>query len=362
MTRLFRYLLTALCLLSMPLGAGAAEQAWPPLIGADGTAMIPAQASPYMPGPRQVKVYVTYPDGKIDRIKATTGLMLSIHNWGGTGARGTARPGFLAENYDVVVINVDYVQSGKYDRSIPYDFGYLQALDALRALWWVYDGLTQADRDFNRGRIYSTGGSGGGNITLMVNKLAPRTFACIIDCSGMARLTDDIAFGLDGGSRLNAGYQRDPKHPHHLTRDAQLLRFVGYPPHLKTMRALGNRCKVVISHGSADHVCPIEDAREMARNMKRAGFDVEAHFITKKDLDGKVFQNTGHGVGNRTLIVDAFAGKYLRPDGDDVLVRSYPCDFDLRDEKVRYAGPNGAFVISYCAGYPVGRFEPNKKP
>ena len=40
---------------------------------------------------------------------------------------------------------------------------------------------------------------GGGNITLMVNKLAPRTFAAAIDMSGMARLTDDIAFNLPGG-------------------------------------------------------------------------------------------------------------------------------------------------------------------
>lgn len=357
MTHRYRTILTTVCLLSLPLSVSRADEAWPKLMTAGGTVMIPAQPSPYTPGPRQVKVYVTYPGGKLDGVTSTTGLMLSIHNWGGTGARGTADPGFLAKNYNVVVINVDYLQSGKYDRSIPYDFGYLQALDALRALWWVYDGLTKACRDFNRGRIYSTGGSGGGNVTLMVNKLAPRTFACIIDCSGMARLTDDIAFGLDGGSRLNAGYHRDPGHPHHLTKDAQLLRFVGYPPHLKTMRKLGNRCKVIISHGSADHVCPIEDAREMAANMKQAGFDVEAHFITKKDLDGKVFKNTGHGVGDRTRIVDTFAGKYLRPDSDAALVRPYPCDFELRDEKVRYAGPNGVYVISYKAGYPVGRFE-----
>ncbi len=353
-TRAYRLLFVFVLASSVAVAQGAE---WPVLPKADGTTMIPAQDSPYHPTPRQVKVYITYPGGSVEHVKPTTGLMLSIHNWGGTGARGTASPKYLVKNYDVVAINVDYLQSGKYDRSVPYDFGYLQALDALRALWFVCNGLEKAGKAFHRGRIYSTGGSGGGNVTLMVNKLAPRTFACIIDCSGMARLTDDIAFGLDGGSRLDAGYKRDPSHPHHLTKDAQLLRFVGYPPHLRKMKALGNACKIIISHGSSDHVCPIEDAREMAANMKEAGLDVEAHFITKADIDGKVIQNTGHGVGNRTLIVDKWAGKYLRPDSPQAAVREGKCDFALRDEKVRYAGPNGAYVISYKAGYPVGRFE-----
>ncbi len=334
---------------------------WPALPTRNGTVTVPAQASPHLPGPRQVKVYLTYPGGSLDNVKPSTGLMLSLHNWGGTGARGTADPKFLARRYDVVTINVDYLQSGKYDRSLPYDFGYLQALDALRALYFVFDGLDKLGKPFARGRIFATGGSGGGNVTLMVNKLAPRTFACIIDCSGMARLTDDIAFGLPGGSRLDAGYKRAPGSRHHLTPDAQAVRYVGHPKHLATMRALGNTCKVIVSHGSKDNVCPIEDAREMVKNMQAAGVDVEAHFIAKPDIDGKVIRDTGHSVGDRTLIVDRFAGKYLSPGGSASLVRKGKSDFELRDQKVRYATSNGAYVISYKAGYPVGRFERTQK-
>jgi len=337
--------------------AHAAAETWPDLPVRDGTVMVPAQASPYVTGPRRVKVYLTYPGGSVEHVKPTTGLMLSLHNWGGTGARGTADPKFLAKRYDVVAINVDYLQSGKYDKSIPYDFGYLQALDALRALYLVFDGLNRLGRPFARGRIFATGGSGGGNVTLMINKLAPRTFACIIDCSGMAKLSDDIAFGLPGGSRLNAGYTRDPRSPHHLTKDAQLLRFVGHPGHLAAIKALGNACKVIVSHGSTDNVCPIEDAREMVKNMQAAGIDVEAHFITQSDIDGKVIKDTGHSVGHRTLIVEKFAGRYLSPNSPTALVRKGKCDFELRDEKVRYATPNGAYVLSYQTGYPVGRFE-----
>lgn len=349
-----RYL-ALLALVCLPAQSQAAS--WPVLPAKNGSVMLPAQESPHRPGPRRIKVYVYYPGQSINGVNAKTGLMLSLHNWGGTHARGTADPAFLVERYNVVAICVDYLQSGKRGKTEPYDFGYLQALDALRALWFVFDGLDRQDKPFARGRIFSAGGSGGGNVSLMVNKLAPRTFACIIDCSGMAKLSDDIAFNLPGGSRLDACWKREPDSAHHLTKDAQALRFVGNPQHLVKMKSLGNACKIVVSHGSQDLVCPIEDAREMVRNMKAAGLDVEAHFITKADFEGKIITNTGHSVGNRTLIVDKFAGRYLSRAGPSALSRSGKCDFELRDETVRYATPNGAYVISYKVGYPVGRFE-----
>ena len=40
----------------------------------------------------------------------------------------------------------------------------------------------------------------------------------LVDFSGMASLTDDIAFHLPGGSRLDAGYSQDPKSPNRLTQ------------------------------------------------------------------------------------------------------------------------------------------------
>lgn len=346
----------ALTLMSAACCLAAGEPPWPALPKADGDVVIPAQEWPAMPGPRTVKVYIRYPGGALKNVRRTTGLMLSNHNWGGTRWSGTVNPKTLANRYNVVGISLDYLQSGKRDKTIAYDFGYLQALDALRALGFVYNGLVKRRVAFARGRIYATGGSGGGNVSLMVNKLAPRTFACIIDMSGMARLTDDIAFGLPGGSSLNAGYSKDPKNPNHLTVDAQALRWPGHPTHLKRMKRLGNTCKVIISHGTTDGACPCDDAREMAANMKAAGLDVEPHFITKADCDGKPLANTGHSVGNRTQICFHWGDKYLKPDSPTAIVRKGRTDFDLRDEKVRFRTPNGGTIISYKAGYPVGRF------
>jgi hypothetical protein len=124
------------------------------------------------------------------------------------------------------------------------------------------------------------------------------------------------------------------------------------------MKRLGNSCKIVVVHGTEDRTCPIEDAQEMVASMKKAGLDVEAHFLTKQHLDGKVFTSAGHGLGNRTEIVFKVADRYLLPDGTDARVRKGPNDFACRDAKVEYAVPNGRFVISYETGIPIGRFEP----
>ena len=346
------------CRCALALTATAAQ--WPPLPERDGQIVIPAQEWPHQPGPREVKVYIHYPNGALDQVGPGTGLMLTLHNWGGTGARGTADPQALAGRYDVIAIAVDYLQSGPYeiDSGIPYDCGYLQALDALRALYSLYHGLDVARRPFDRTRLYATGGSGGGNVALMANKLAPRTFACIVDMCGMAKLSDDIAFGLPGGTLLNAGYIRDPDDPRHLSEDAQLIRFLGYPPHAAVMKQLGCAAKIIVVHGANDDVCPVADAREMATGLREAGLHVEPHFITESDLDGKVLTSSGHPLGDRTRIVFRFADQYLLPASPKAAKRPGPSDFERPADPVRYPTPNGAYVIDYAEGYPVARFEP----
>jgi len=338
----------------------------PALPAANGTVIIEAQEWPAKPGPRTIQTYIYYPDKQLSSVNESTGLMLCLHNWGGTGAIGAPDPIAVADRYNVIAICVDYLQSGKWDPAagLPYDFGYLQALDALRALHHVFDALDASKIPFARGRIYACGGSGGGNVSLMANKLAPRTFACIVDISGMAKLTDDIAYGLPGGSELNAGYKKkEVSHqstngnPRALTAGAQELRYVGNPTHLKTMTESGSRATVVVIHGADDTVCSVEDVREMVGNMKQAGIDVMPHFITKQDIDGKRIKDTGHSIGDRTGLLFHYADDFLQPGSAKLRVREGKIDFELRDEVVRYETTDGAYVISYLDGAPVGRFE-----
>lgn len=352
--------LAATLALILAPGLAAADERWPALPEKDGAVELPAQEWPHRRGPRTVRVRVHYPTGTRAGVGPDTGLMLTLHNWGGTDCAGTASPAVLARELNVVALCVNYLQSGPADAvdgPEPYDYGYLQALDALRALAFARDALIKRGKPFAEGRTYCTGGSGGGNVTLMANKLAPRTFACAVDLCGMAKLSDDIAYNLPGGSTLNARYSRDPKNRNHLTLDHQELRFVGHPDHLGEMNRLGNAAKLVVVHGVDDATCPFADAEEMVGWMRRARLDVEPHFVTKSDLDGTVFTSSGHPLGDRTEIVLKVAGKYLRPGGADALVRRGKSDFERRDE-VRYRTSGGSFVISYAAGYPVGRFEP----
>jgi poly(3-hydroxybutyrate) depolymerase len=358
---------TVLCaVLIFGSGFVFADDVWPELPTKNATVSIPTQEWPQKPGPRTVDISIHYPGGTLDSVAKSTGLMLTLHNWGGNDCAGTANPDALAKRLDVVAICVNYLQSGRQasvEDPEPYDFGYLQGLDALRALWFVFDGLKQKEMPFESGRMFATGGSGGGNVTQMVNKLAPRTFACIIDMCGMAKLSDDIAFNLPGGSGLNARWSRDPDSPNWLSPAAQEIRFIGNPAHLAVTRQLKNACKIVVVHGVDDTTCPYEDKKELVENMQAAGLDVQPHFITKDDLDGKVLTSSGHALGNRTEIVFQVAGKYLETGHRGTSrKRRGTSDFEKGDAAIGYPVTGGEYVISYAAGYPVSYFVSNEWP
>lgn len=190
----------------------------------------------------------------------------------------------------------------------------------------------------------------------MANKLAPRTFTCVIDMCGMKRLTDDIAFNLPDGSSLNARWSRDPRHPHYLSADAQEIRFVACPEHLWLMKRLGCTAKVLSVHGIED-LPTFHDAEEMVRLMRGYQVDVEPHFISARDVDGKVFTTARHALGDRTEIVLKLGAEYLgQPASTRYLRRTCTPDFDRREE-VAFRTSHGSYVISYASGYPIGRFQ-----
>lgn len=329
---------------------------YPPLPTKNGSVVLPAKKSPYHKGDRTIKVYIYYPKKSLSGVNATTGLFLTLHNWGGTEVRGAPAPTILADRYNTICIGVDYLQSGESTVE-PYDFGYLQSMDALRALQYVYAALEKEKIAFSKQRIYCCGGSGGGNITQMANKFAPRTFACVVDLSGMASLTDDIAYFLPGGSILNARYSKIPESPAYLEKHMQEIRDIGNPKHLALQKKMGNSTKIVVIHGVDDKYCLASDKKRVVANMKAAGLDVDAHFIEKKDIDGKIIINTRHSVGNRTKLLIKFADKYFSEKSGE-MKKNGKVDFELKNEKIKYETSNGHYLISYKNGYPVGKFVP----
>ena len=114
-----------------------------------------------------------------------------------------------------------------------------------------------------------------------------------------------------------------------------------------------------IVHGVDDKLF-VNEVHELVENMQAAGHDVEPHFITKELVDGKIFTTTGHALGDRTLIVQQVAEKYLLPSSPEALHRAGETDFERPDESVRYPTSGGVWTISYSQGYPIGRFDPKR--
>lgn len=336
---------------------------WPQLPSGNGTVTIQVRDEPAGPE-RPLAVHLRYPSRPgakpaLGNVTAGTGLMLVLHNWGGTVFEGAPNPEVLAADYDVVAIGVTYYQSG--DRGIgtepaPYDFGYLQAMDALRALHYVYTSLRTAGHEFAARRIYGCGGSGGGNVIEMANKFAPRTFACIVDLSGMGSLTDDMAYNLPGGATLNARYSRDPASPSFLAPGGRQIRDLGNPAHLAIQKQAGCTCKIVMIHGADDAACPADDKRRVADAMRAAVLDVVPHILTKDDIDGALVKNSGHSIGDRTALLQKFAGEFLTPGLPTHCELRGPCDFD-RGEAVTFPTSDGEYRITYGPNGPAIRFD-----
>ncbi|EDL59922.1 hypothetical protein [Gimesia maris] len=73
----------------------------------DSSFSISTQEWPFQPGPRTVKVYLYYPGKELKNVNAETGLMLNLHNWGGTNTSGAGNPAVLTRELNVIVISVD---------------------------------------------------------------------------------------------------------------------------------------------------------------------------------------------------------------------------------------------------------------
>lgn len=314
-----------------------------------------AQEWPIMPGERTVKMYVREPDNGVNK---NTGFMLLLHNWGGSYKQTAEWCDTLANLYNVVAISVDYLQSNevKLSPGIPYDHGYLQAMDCIRAIYVVRKKLLDAGVVFNENRYYAAGGSGGGNVSLMCNKFAPHTFACTLDMCGMPGLTAEIAFGKGG---LNAGYSNDPASQSFLSADMSEIRNPGNPVHLKIQYAANPGNKVIIVHGIDDKSCSAADKIQIFHNLVSAGFKPDGHFLTEWSvLNQPGVQTTNHTIGNRLTVIQSFGNDYFLPAPKGRLAAS-TCDKNdfQRGGKISYPTSGGNYIIDYSQDMPIIKFE-----
>ncbi len=318
-----------------------------------------AQEWPLEPGERRVQMWVDEPSSGPD---CNTGLMLVLHGWGGTYREDTytAFCRFAADRYNVIAVSVNYLQSGaewveRCDK--PYDHGLLQAMDCIGALYTVRKQLLTIGVPFSEKRIYSVGGSGGGNCTQMALKLAPHTFACGVDKCGMPGLTDSIAYGTgEYGSHLDAKYSRCPGTANYLTHDMQEIRDFGNAQHCKLLHEANPDLQIVIIHAMGDCVCPVVPKIMQFHNIVQAGIMVDGRFLSEYDIDGDAVEDIGHSIGPWCKLIPKFADDYLLENGRLAKATSGNNDF-MRCGTVEYPTTNGRYIVDY-RGYPFIEFVP----
>lgn len=301
---------------------------------------------------RSVEAHISYPGAGINE---NTGMMLVSHNWGGTWEMCWYWCQVLSAKFNLICIDTDYYQTGPWDPKGPaYDFGVLQSIDCLRVLYELRKYMKDNNIAYNRRRIYAAGASGGGNVSQMLNKLAPHTFGCIIDLCGMPGLTDKVAYGES--PRLDAGYSRDPEHPNYLAKHMQEIRDYGNPEHLAIQYQYNPESQVVIVHGVDDDYCCCADKVGIFGNMLRAGFKPEGYFITPGMVDGIVVTDTGHPIGDRAYVIAKFGQKFIAEKGEFVKLLE-ASDFD-RQSVIQYPVTGGTYQIDYSNGAPSIAFLP----
>ena len=199
------------------------------------------------------------PDGR-------TGLMVVLHGWGGHYHQYDECCPDWADRFNLVTLQVNYRKSG--DGSPVYDFGKYQAIDVLRAMDYVLSTYR-----LNPGRIIGWGGSGGGDVILQAGKMAPNTFACIVECAGITKPTN--------ASDLVAGYTTDPAGGWQAValgagRSYTVAEYQVRNPQYHT-RLLDTR--IAVLHGDSDEVVSVRHACDMVEALRRSGKDVSLDII-----------------------------------------------------------------------------------
>ena len=206
-----------------------------------------------------------------------TGLMVVLHGWGGDYTQYDASCRSWVEMYNVITLQVNYRDSG--DGSAIYDFGKYQAIDVLRAMDYVLSAYP-----INTRRIIGWGGSGGGDVILQVAKMAPHTFACIMEVAGITKPTD--------AADTDAGYTTDPAGGWQAMALGPGKSYTVPEYQLRSPQHYADlfNAPIIILHGDDDDVVSVQHAHDMAAALTDAGKQVSLHLIA----------GGNHGFGSAT--------------------------------------------------------------
>lgn len=249
------------------------------------------------------------------------------------------------------------------------NFGVLQALDHLSVLG---DILTRGPA-FDASAIIAFGSSHGGYIAHLMAKIAPRSLSAVFDNSSYTQPPYNylgLGVGAEFLAQLNglvveceieSGWTLSNRNaPNAYTRDADLIRDVGFAPHLTAMRDAAGDAPALfrMSNAAIDAVSPPEIKLRQARALRAAGFDARLDMIAQDQIDGVVFKRLVHGL-------DASLGKLFERWSGDLGCRLGSLDCVLGSE-MTYQCIDRAYRFShsqkppFVSGATFDLFAPNE--
>lgn len=185
------------------------------------------------------------------------------------------------------------------------EMGLCQAMDHLRALQVLQDILKQNGRAYRQDRIYIYGQSHGAYLAYLCNRLAPEIFSGIIDNSAYL-----MPYYLDHDRQITkVGELFSLQKVYHylaadrtLDRESYDLRYLYHE--------FSNRAKIICYHGADDEMISLKEKKLFLDGIRNTSL----HVITEREVDGKIFQSTGHSLGANLLKLFDMALKELEEE------------------------------------------------
>ncbi len=204
------------------------------------------------------------------------------------------------------------------------DYGPGQALDLILATR-----AAVARYGLREDRVYFFGSSLAGFLAHLVLKLAPATYALVVDVSGPALIpagrffTGGQAPALLDGFNTTATlschnlYVEEPGDPRSLTPARWELRDTTHPAHLRPSPTV-----IRSLHGVLDRVVDLA-SKELQRDAYLgAGRDAELEVVGPGEVDGRVFKHAGHALGaNFHGLLGRYADRWCDPASPEHVTR-----------------------------------------
>lgn len=241
------------------------------------------------------------------------------------------------------------------------NFGIVQAMDHLAVLGDLID----QGAEFDRSRILALGSSHGGYIAHMIAKIAPRTLGLVIDNSSYVQppmeylgrptsieYAETIAPGVTLYCRVRSGWSHDNRQAADFyDRDRDLIRDLGYPPHLAAARAAGGPSATIyrMTNATIDDISPPQTKARQAAAHRATGFDSQLAVIGEAELDGRVFKRLVHGLDASLAGLFDMGVPALQP-------REGPLDLEAQSV-VEYECVDSTYRFTHLAAAPYIRGE-----